>query len=894
MNSYELKIALSDLNKDNIGTFLRIYYSIDIWQNSAVIDKVAYCIDSQDIEALEYFFDIIIREKKFFLCKYPWHRELFQKYLKEHATEDRVIKYLDTYPMELIQLFMGLNGANVIEFLKKHKNSDIMQKSAVRNDLFWYIRQDNMDVVDEFFDTIITNKIFHLCEYSWYQKAFQKYLKEHATEDKVISYLDMYPTELSKDLKKLNKSNIAEFLRKYKNEAVMQNSDIYEMSFEYVRGNDKDAVEAFFDSMMINKTLFISNRSWYFDAFNKYLNQHVEDDTVISFVEACPDFAKYCGSATARSLNNARMFKYFRKVIMEKPEEFTQCMLLHISAITNDSNLEKKIAELVHEFGESINHNELFAIILEYKLKLFEPYILKHEALFQKYLENNATEDKIISFIKTYPTMAKYCGIDAVLSKNKNWLFEHLCKVIMLKPEEFTQCMLLHISNITNDSNLEKKIAELVLKFSESINHNELFAIIIKYKLNSFEPYILRYEALFQNYLETNATNEDVITFLLSNPISNSLRKSFLEKIYNTHLKDIIQHEEHSTNVSQNIFDDIHQPENNYPMVKIKSDSKPIHLRFDMSERPNENTMSYYYKHDYGDPDFYIYFARYQSLVEKLYNDYYKSYQKIAKPENESLYDFIKAILFSKTNFKNVVLNNNYSVMEIRQLMRALPTYNHPKAAEVQQFYNSFFQQEALKWNKIYSWFINNRQNGDLISERLTAYKLTEETAYNFFLKNKFLNKFQKTNLIGVLDYHFGKGLRLIDIIDLLEEMSTKELTLDEILVEKDIEKGTFMKLYRRSAEQNPDLHNFIAVKLRENKIRGFKKMIKFGHSILSSDASSFEEYNQKYPDCSIEEVLKALRRTELYKPIMLKVRSWPDYIPYENEEELIESEIKK
>ena len=112
--------------------------------------------------------------------------------------------------------------------------------------------------------------------------------------------------------------------------------------------------------------------------------------------------------------------------------------------------------------------------------------------------------------------------------------------------------------------------------------------------------------------------------------------------------------------------------------------------------------------------------------------------------------------------------------------------------------------------------------------------------------------------------------------------------------LEKDIEKGTFMKLYRRSAEQNPDLHNFIAVKLRENKIRGFKKMIKFGHSILSSDASSFAEYNQKYPDCSIEEVLKALRRTELYKPIMLKVRSWPDYIPYENEEELVETAINK
>lgn len=49
MNSYELKQVLSDLNKDNIGTFLRIYHSIDIWRNSAVIDKVAYYINGQTI-----------------------------------------------------------------------------------------------------------------------------------------------------------------------------------------------------------------------------------------------------------------------------------------------------------------------------------------------------------------------------------------------------------------------------------------------------------------------------------------------------------------------------------------------------------------------------------------------------------------------------------------------------------------------------------------------------------------------------------------------------------------------------------------------------------------------------------------------------------------------------
>ena len=49
MNSYELKQVLSDLNKDNIRTFLGIYYSSDIWRNSAVIDKVAYYINCQTI-----------------------------------------------------------------------------------------------------------------------------------------------------------------------------------------------------------------------------------------------------------------------------------------------------------------------------------------------------------------------------------------------------------------------------------------------------------------------------------------------------------------------------------------------------------------------------------------------------------------------------------------------------------------------------------------------------------------------------------------------------------------------------------------------------------------------------------------------------------------------------
>ena len=778
MNSLELRKALIDLSPEKVGLFLQIHKKDGIMKKLDIIDKIAYYIDDNDTDALEDFFDIIITNKIFFFCKYPWYREPFQKYLKEHITEDKVIIYLDTYPMELIQAITDLNEFNIIDFLREHKNDGIMKKPGVCKDLSWYIMRDNKEVLEEFIDSIITNKIFYLCERPWYQEAFQKYLKEHITEDKVKNYLEIYPIELSKELRDLNESNVIEFLRKHKNDSIMQNSDVYEKLFGYIKSNDKDAIEAFFDSMITNKILFLSFYTWYKEEVSRYLNKYAEKDEVISFFETYPIINKYWGVNTVLYLNRARLSKQFRKLITEKPEEFLQCMLLNIAAIKKDSKLKQKIVELVLEFGESINHNELFVIIL------------KHE-------------------------------------------------------------------------------------------------------LNVFEPYILRYETLFQKFLENNATDEVVISFLFSSPIVPSLNKNFLQNLIRKHLKDVIPYEDLNYFPPKNLLGAVPLPENSSPMVKIKPNSKPIHLRFCMREQPDENPMYYYYKSN-DESDFYCYFAQYRRLVEKLYNTYYMSYQKNAKAENESLYDFIGAILFSKNNFKNVVFNSDYSAVEIRQLLGALSSYNHPKKAEIKQFYTDFLTQESLKWNKICSWFINNRQNSELISERLATYKLTEETAYNFILKNKFLSKLQKTDLIGVLDYHFGKGLRLIDIIELLEEMCDKELTLDEILVEKDIEKGTFMKLYHRSAEQNPDLYSFIAEKLQKNKIRGFKKMIKLGYSILSSDASSFAEYNQKYPNHSIEEVLKALRPTELYEPIMIKAHSWPDYIPYEDEEELIESAIKK
>lgn len=409
---------------------------------------------------------------------------------------------------------------------------------------------------------------------------------------------------------------------------------------------------------------------------------------------------------------------------------------------------------------------------------------------------------------------------------------------------------------------------------------SQIFELTVKYRIRSLSPYIIKHQKEFEEYLKNNTTKQETIDFLMKCSIVYDLDPDFLAELYNKQLKELLPVEKALKPRQHKIIDIIAAKiDNPTPLIKIMPDSKPIHLHFNLAEKPDENSMKFYATKFSKDLNFNVFVALNQGLIEKLYNAYYSGYQKIAKPEKESIFDFVRMIMLSENNFKNVIQNQDISAIEVKRLISIVSLFKSPKINHFKNFYSNYFKEETLKWNKVYSLFVNNRNNHQQITDFLTKLNLTEETAYNYFLRNKFFDKKQKTTLIQILDLYYGKGLRVIDIVDMISEMSERELTIDRILEEKEIEKKTFMDLYQRAAKTNPALYDFIANNLKKNQLRGFKKVVRLGYMVLNSNISSLEEYNLKVQGYSFDKLLNSLQGTELYELLVLKANSWPDYV---------------
>ena len=467
-----------------------------------------------------------------------------------------------------------------------------------------------------------------------------------------------------------------------------------------------------------------------------------------------------------------------------------------------------------------------------------EKYVYPNDREKVKLITDSLTVDNIIEFIELNPNFVK----------NTPYVYNNLLKLLL------------------NYDNFELM--------------NQVFELIVKYRIKSLSLYIISHQKEFEEYLKNNAAKQETIDFLMKCAIVYDLSPDFLAELYNKQLKEILPVEKTFKEKQHKIIDIIASKiENPSPLIKIMPDSKPIHLRFNLAEKPNENSMEFYVTKYFKTLDFNAFFAQNQALIEKLYNAYYAGYQKIAKPEKESIFDFIRMIMLSENNFKNVIQNQDISAKEVRRLVGIVSLFSSPKVNQFKEFYSNYFREQTLKWNKVYALFVNNRNNYQQIADFLTQLNLTEETAYNYFLRNKFFDKKQKTTLIQILDLYYGKGLRVIDVVDIISEMAERELTIDKILEEKEIEKKIFMDLYHRTAKSNPALYEFIANNLKKNQIRGFKKIIRLGYMVLNSNISSLEEYNQKIQTYTFDSLLKTLQGTELYELLLIKANTWSDYI---------------
>lgn len=315
---------------------------------------------------------------------------------------------------------------------------------------------------------------------------------------------------------------------------------------------------------------------------------------------------------------------------------------------------------------------------------------------------------------------------------------------------------------------------------------------------------------------------------------------------------------------------------NNSPMIKLTSKLPPCHLKYNPYDlyagKPacfGKDALS----------DFERRFLDNNNLIIKLYNRYYKSYKMSIKNEQlDNLYNFIKTLLLNPNNFKNVVNSSGFSVKEVTDLILFKHSLSPSEQERFDIFYNKFRQEQHNKWINLHNELAKNKNNILKCKEIFEKFGCNKENVFHIVLNNKFMNKKVKSVILDIANVCYGKCVKVIDIIDILDEMLDRNLTINEILNEREISKKAFEQLYQDSFENNRILYEYIKLSLSKNKRLGYRKLINLGYTIINSNLESYSEFTQKFPNYDYTKIVEDLKDTELEEQLKSLATSWEDY----------------
>lgn len=273
--------------------------------------------------------------------------------------------------------------------------------------------------------------------------------------------------------------------------------------------------------------------------------------------------------------------------------------------------------------------------------------------------------------------------------------------------------------------------------------------------------------------------------------------------------------------------------------------------------------------------NFLMRFIYHSDSIAKFYKVYYKSYKNAIKEklEKDNLEDFIKNLLY-KNNLIKIFDNSNFTWDDIESLIGFKKYYDESITKSIEDTKVSY-RKKTKAFYQTLVYYDNQKKN---IEECLSYYNLNKDNVYEYIINNKFFYSDEKNIMINILNKYFKK-VRVLDILLILDEMLTKELTLSQILKEKNISKSAFQSMYQSAKENNPILYEYIFEALNQNSRRGYIKLIRFGYIVLNEELNSLSDYNEKFGDkISFESLLQGLIDTSLYDSLIEKSSNWKDF----------------
>ena len=285
-------------------------------------------------------------------------------------------------------------------------------------------------------------------------------------------------------------------------------------------------------------------------------------------------------------------------------------------------------------------------------------------------------------------------------------------------------------------------------------------------------------------------------------------------------------------------------------------------------------------------------------LYKKLYFKFGKSYHekyKGHKKENDKVF-FMYNMLLSNV-LEKIYSDPSYTVKDIDfvsaflNMLEMFPEFRDIYPTEqIRNNMEYYRKKHYIVSTEIYNAFVVNKTNDDAIQKLTQKLGITRENAFKYVTSQKYWSKDQKEFVLTVLSSYFklGNVITIYDIIDLLEEMSERGLTKEEILAEKNIDVKYFNKICENVKESNPSLYELMRSKFHANSLRGFKKFLLLYYSVMNSkieDKYTFTNFFKRTP----EEMIKLFKNSEFYDDVYNKISSW---YTFDKEEENKPSEV--
>lgn len=395
-------------------------------------------------------------------------------------------------------------------------------------------------------------------------------------------------------------------------------------------------------------------------------------------------------------------------------------------------------------------------------------------------------------------------------------------------------------------------------------NHDLTKIDYIKKNLEEFKKFVIKKASKKMN---TNKYIYRVYDYLVDSGIRNLFTKEDLQKMYQMNVS--------YWNKDKNFFSEIaHTIKNTSPMIRLsRKDEKKVHIRYldyDLYEETPAKILA-----NAGNQKFLNTFLMHNKTIVKLYQRYYKNYQKAIDktPEKDNLYDFIQCML-STNNLLKIYDNPNFSIQEVKALI-GFGTYYDKKTQQNIEVVQEFGRRRSIT---IYNTIVKYQNNTLELESILNRLNLNKNTIYSFIIEDKFLFAIEKEGILNILNDRFPNSIRLFDILSIIDEANTREISLYEMLKEKEISSRVFNGL-----SENVWLRNSNTIKeefeKKNQKIRKrYLNALKIGYQVLDDPTFSSKKYEEQFSTyIDFYELLSYLEGTELEQPLMEKAFSWPD-----------------